>query len=152
MVDRISTNDLAQGRWKEIMQAFGVPANLLNGRRQACPFCGGDRASDRFRWTDYRKSGGYLCSQCGAGNGFQFLEKLYSWPFKETAKRIDDLLLGNWRISMDPASRPPIAEVSDVPKSVRDCALWLRKFHPDKLEGWLDLHEIEVRWWLSTQS
>ena len=38
-----------------------------------------------------------------------------------------------------------------VPKSLKDCALWLRAHQPDKLEGWLDGQDKEVRWWLETQ-
>ncbi len=148
MGDRISTGTVAMGRWKEIMQAFAVSATLLSGQHQPCPFCGG---KDRFRWTNFKEGGGYHCGQCGHGSGFKFLEKLYGWSFKETAAKIDELLAGNYRLSMDPSNRPPIMELSPIPKSVRDCALWLRKYHPDKLEEWLVKREIEVRWWLSTQ-
>ncbi len=159
--DRVMTKDVARGRWDMILPALGVPKRLLNKIGQPCPFCGG---KDRFQWKDYQSNGGFICRQCGNGDGFELLKRFNKWTFQETARRIDDLLHNDYRISLDPKGfaracieadeagnkRPLTSEVS-IPKSVRDCALWIRKFHPDRLEAWLDRHDIEVRWWLETQ-
>lgn len=146
-MDRIKTSEVARGRWPQILAALGVPPKALNGRNQPCLFCGG---KDRARFTNWKDEGYYLCSQCGSVNGFRFLMKLHGWDFQQTAARIDELLATNWRVSMSPSNAPREMEIR-IPKSVRDCALWLRKYHPDKLEGWLEARDIEVRWWLESQ-
>ncbi len=83
-----STALLAKGRWFEILSALGIPEKVLNKRHQPCPMCGG---KDRFRWTNYHDDGMYICSQCGAGNGFQLLMKFHGWTFARTAAEIDTL-------------------------------------------------------------
>jgi phage/plasmid primase-like uncharacterized protein len=145
--DRIKTAEVARGRWTQILASLGVPPKVLNGRNQPCIFCGG---RDRARFTNWKDDGYYLCNQCGSVNGFHLLMKLHGWTFSETAVKIDDLLANNWRVSMSPSNAPREIEIR-IPKSVRDCALWLKKFHPEKLESWLERRDIEVRWWLETQ-
>lgn len=147
MRDQISTNDIARGRWKEILLGLGIPGKLLDQRHQPCPFCGG---KDRFRWTNFDDRGMFICNQCGSGDGFKLLMQFHGWTFPQAAKRIDDLLRGDALVSMHPRNRPKPEEVR-IPKSVRDCALWLRRYHPDKLEAFLDRHYPEVRWWLEQQ-
>lgn len=147
MGDRIQTRDLARGRWTEILQTLGIPAKALNGRNQPCLFCGG---RDRARYTNYRDEGGYLCNQCGFRNGFKLLMDFHKWTFKQAATEIDKLLTNNYRVSMSSTNRPSDQEIK-IPKSVRDCALWLRKNRPAELEQWLDRHEPEVRWWLERE-
>lgn len=147
MGDRIKTVELARGRWPQILPAMGVPPKVLNGRNQPCVFCGG---KDRARFTNWRDDGWYLCNQCGNYSGIQFLMKLRGWTFKQTVDEIDRLLRTNWRMSMAPSNAPREIEIR-IPKSVRDCALWLRKRYPEKLEAWLSERDIEVRWWLEAQ-
>jgi hypothetical protein len=86
---RVETRGLARGRWKDALLAIGVPEQLLNKRQQPCPFCGG---RDRFQWKDYQGSGGFICRQCGNGDGFALLMKLYGWSFKEAAARVDEVM------------------------------------------------------------
>lgn len=152
-MDRIKTSDLARGRWPQILRALGVPAKVLNGRNQPCVFCGG---KDRARFTDAYDRGVYFCNQCGTYSGFKFLMKLRGWTFKQTADVIDRVLGTNSMVSMSKETweqmRVDDAWEHKVHKSTRDCALWLRKYHPEKLEAWLESHHPEVRWWLETQS
>lgn len=148
MGDRLTTKVLAKGRWNEIFKALGVPAKIINGKPQPCPFCGG---RDRFQWKNYEGTGGFICRHCGNGDGFELLKRLHGWTFREAAKQVDAVLGHNWRVSMSPENRPPFNEIDTPPKSVRDCALWLRKHHPDRLEAWLADREVEVRWWLQGQ-
>ena len=79
-----------QHRWQDILTNFGVPENLLTKRHQACPFC--QAGKDRFRWTDHMGSGGFICSQCGSGDGFDFLEKFTGKSFKEIAGEIRKII------------------------------------------------------------
>jgi putative DNA primase/helicase len=81
----------AQGRWREILPALGVPLKVLNGKHQPCPSCGG---KDRFRFDDKRGDGDYFCSHCGAGKGFKLLQLLKGWDFKKAADEVD-AIIGN---------------------------------------------------------
>jgi len=146
-MDRVRTVDLARGRWPAILAALGVPAKVLNGKHQPCIFCGG---KDRARFTNWKDDGYYLCNQCGSLSGIHFLMKFWQCPFAEAARRVDELLRGNWRVSMHPSNAPRELEIR-IPKSVRDCALWLKRYHPAKLDQWLADRDIEVRWWLESQ-
>lgn len=145
MRDRLSTSVLAKGRWPRILRALGVPPKALSGRHGPCLFCGG---KDRARFTDYKETGSYFCNQCGNYPGFQLLMKLHGWTFKQAADEIDKLLVGSAYVSTSHREAFAADEVR-VPRSTQQCALWLRKYHPERLEGWLDLHSPEVRWWLA---
>ena len=178
-MDQIKTSDIARGRWPQILRAFGVPAKLLNGRKQPCPFCGG---KDRFRFTDFKGTGTFFCNQCGTYPGFKFLEKYKGWDFKQAANEIDKLLANSSYVSaypphrdqmvMPPTRSPELAILMDetIPfddalqmvsdlqwkrqtetKSVRDATLWLQKYVPERLEAWLDAHPPELRVWLGKQ-
>ncbi|XXQ68400.1 toprim domain-containing protein [Neisseriaceae bacterium B1] len=60
-------------RWQEIHAALGIPRHLLDTRKhQTCLACGG---KDRYRYTDYQGSGGFICNQCTlqGGSGFDLL-------------------------------------------------------------------------------
>lgn len=83
------TAELAKGRWREILLALEVSKKLLNKLQQPCPFCGG---KDRFQWKDYGGTGGYICRQCGNGDGFELLKKLKGWDYRKAAAAIDDVL------------------------------------------------------------
>lgn len=54
---------VAHGRWPEILQAAGMPADALDSRRgRPCPRCGG---KDRFSpMADLRERGAVLCRHC----------------------------------------------------------------------------------------
>lgn len=143
----MKTSELARGRWPQILASLGVPPKVLNGQHQPCVFCQG---TDRARFTNWKDEGYYFCNQCGSVNGFQFLMKFHNWTWKETAEKIDELIRTNWRVSMQPSNAPREMEIR-IPKSVRDCAAWLKKYHPERLEPWLEDHDVEVRWWLESQ-
>ena len=113
--------------------------------------------------------------------GFKFLQKFKGWTFRRVADEIDELLGSNAYISAYPPHReqmtlPPTKSpelaillddtipfdrameiISDMQfyrndtKSLRDCALWLRKYHPERLQPWLEKHPPELRHWLETQ-
>lgn len=87
MAEKIT--ERAKGRWKEILLALGVPSKVLNGKNQPCPFCGG---TDRFRFTNYEGRGGFICSQCQGGSGFEFLMRLKGWDFKAAAIEIEGII------------------------------------------------------------
>ena len=82
----------AQGRWPEIHAALGIPTHLLNTRKhQPCPRCGG---RDRYRYTDYQGTGGYICNQCTpeGGSGFDLLMLIFGYDFTEALQQVAALL------------------------------------------------------------
>jgi len=78
--------DRAHGRWPGILAAIGVPAKSLRNRHGPCPICGG---KDRFRFDDKGGNGTWICNQCGAGNGVQFVQKYLGKDFKGAADEIE---------------------------------------------------------------
>ena len=97
-----ATIEAAEGRWREILPALGVPLKVLNGKHQPCPSCGG---KDRFRFTDVRGHGDYFCSQCGSGKGLQLLCLLNGWDFKRAMTEVD-AIIGNLPTFRSSAAKP----------------------------------------------
>lgn len=86
----IKAEDIAYGRWAEILAAAGVDSSFLrNGKQCPCPFCGG---TDRYRWTE--KNGGlYICNHCTVGkykSGFDLLMRHLGITFQDAAKHVRD--------------------------------------------------------------
>ena len=79
----------ALGRWQDILSSLGVQASVLNGKQQPCPFCGG---TDRFIWDNRAGKGTFLCRQCGAGDGVEFVKRFKSIGFKEAATLVESKL------------------------------------------------------------
>ncbi|MCP4306587.1 MAG: P4 alpha zinc-binding domain protein [bacterium] len=84
----VPLRDICQGRWQAILPAVGVSPNHLTGKHGPCPICGG---RDRFRFDDKDGRGTWICSQCGAGDGFKLAMDVNGWDFKEVASRIEPL-------------------------------------------------------------
>lgn len=68
-----------------IFPAAGISFTKAAHQHQACPMCGG---SDRFRCDDKRGEGSWICSQCGAGNGFTLVKEFTGLDAYETNKLI----------------------------------------------------------------
>ncbi len=71
MIDFAQIKADAIGRWPGIYEKFGI--DVGNGKHKSCPVCGG---KDRFRFDDMDGRGTALCSQCGSGEGFQWLQRV----------------------------------------------------------------------------
>jgi len=88
MSDR--AEELAYGRWPEILQRAGMADTFFNGRHGPCPFCGG---SDRYRWSN-KYGGVWLCTMCpeSAGSwadGFKMLMKHVGYRcFRDAADHV----------------------------------------------------------------
>lgn len=89
MTSTHSTIDKAQGRWREILPAFGIETRFLVNKHGPCPICGG---KDRFRFDDRDGSGSYYCNQCGPGPGLMLIRKLKNWDFKTAADAVDQII------------------------------------------------------------
>src|SRR5690606_14311937 len=77
------------GRWRDILEALGVPAEFLTRRNGPCPHCGG---KDRWRFTDHNQAGGWWCNHCGTGDGFDLLQQFHGWDFKTAAQEVEKML------------------------------------------------------------
>jgi putative DNA primase/helicase len=71
--------------WLHVLADLGVDQQYLRKKHGPCPVCGG---TDRYRFTNYRARGDYICNQCGAGDGFTLLRKLKGWNFKEALQQV----------------------------------------------------------------
>lgn len=87
----MKTSERARGKWRGILMALGVESKLLDGKHGPCPFCEG---RDRFRWDNKNGNGSFICSQCGAGDGIEFLKRLKGWDFREAASQVDGIVGG----------------------------------------------------------
>ena len=68
-----------------IFPAAGITFSKPAHQHQSCPMCAGN---DRFRCDDKRGEGTWICSQCGAGNGFMLVEQYTGLDVYETNKLI----------------------------------------------------------------
>lgn len=101
------TADAARGKWRGILMSLGIDQRFLTGKHGPCPMCEG---RDRFRWDNQDGGGGFICSQCGAGNGFDLIMRLKGWDFAETAREVDRVV-GN--VKAEPI-KPPIDQAARV--------------------------------------
>lgn len=62
----------ANGKWIDtIYPAVGIQFDKAPKQHQPCPVCGG---TDRFRCDNKKGDGTWICSNCGAGDGFKLVE------------------------------------------------------------------------------
>lgn len=88
MLDKTSIAERYKHRWKGILPSFGLPAERLKAKHGSCPFCGG---RDRFRFTDFRGHGDFICNQCGSGDGVDFVMRMTGLSCREALTRIEEV-------------------------------------------------------------
>ena len=93
------------GRWIDVLSALGVDHKFLVNKHGECPFCGG---RDRYRFDNKEGNGTYYCNQCGAGDGFKFLNKMFDWDFKKSVNEIRQII-GDCRRVIMPKKNPRVA-------------------------------------------
>jgi putative DNA primase/helicase len=79
----------ATGRWHSIFNQVGVDAKYLVNKHGPCPLCGG---RDRFRFDNKKQQGEWICSNCGAGDGFGLISKVKNIPIREAFKLVEPLI------------------------------------------------------------
>lgn len=88
--------DLAFGRWPDILMARGLDASFFNGKAGPCPFCGG---RDRYRWNQRKFGGVWVCNSCTDdkySNGFQMLMRHMGYHnFREAADDVREFFGSN---------------------------------------------------------
>lgn len=127
---RYRLNDVkaaARGRWPEILQALGVAAALTNTQKhQPCPACGG---RDRFRFTNHKQDGRFICNHCtpDGGSGFDLLMLVYGYTFAEAVQAVAVVVgLSGGTVAPMVAKVPPKpdCQTEDASKAARLAALW----------------------------
>lgn len=102
--------------WPSVLVQLGIPETALRNKHGPCPACGG---KDRFRFDhEKRGRGSYICSQCGSGDGFKLLERVYGWAFSEARKRVIEvagLSEGGSRPWTAPVTRNQPADAIAIP-------------------------------------
>jgi putative DNA primase/helicase len=75
------------GKWPGIFRHFGI--RVGNGNHGPCPVCGG---RDRFRFDDRGGKGTWICNQCGAGNGWELLRRVFNCSFEEALEKVQPIV------------------------------------------------------------
>ncbi len=82
-IDADDLKQLCHGKWTGIYEYFNVDVGFK--KNKPCPACGG---TDRFWYDDREGQGLYFCRNCGAGDGFSLLMKVFNWDFPECLEQI----------------------------------------------------------------
>jgi len=86
---RLDIHKEANGKWHSILANYGLNDKQLSKKHTSCPICGG---KDRFRLTDYKGNGEWICNQCGNGNGIDLIMRLDSIDFKQAIEIVKPLI------------------------------------------------------------
>lgn len=93
----------AHGRWlTTIFPAVGIHFEKQPNKHQPCPMCGG---KDRFRCDNKQGKGTWLCSHCGAGDGFQLVSLYTNREGYELMEMIGGILGVSAKSSITPEQR-----------------------------------------------
>lgn len=103
--------------WPSVLERLGIPRAALTGKHGPCPACGG---KDRFRYTNYLGRGGYICSQCGAGDGFTLLMKVHRWDFRTAMREVAGA--AGVRSSIETTVPPTARSASQLPTQAAEVA------------------------------
>lgn len=99
----------ANGQWQNILSSLGVEVPL--NTHTACPNCGG---KDRFRFDDKDGNGTFICSQCGAGDGLDLIQRIFGGSVTEAAQEVASI------IGIDTRSDNPPTYSSDEVKAQQE--------------------------------
>lgn len=116
-IDKIKQASI--GKWYGIYEYFGI--DVGDGNHKPCPACGGD---DRFRCDNKDGRGGYICGQCGAGDGFSLVQKVTGMQFIEICKKVAEIV---GEVDPDPKAT---RKKTDPKKALN--SVWLKS---EKLSG-----------------
>ena len=137
----MKTADAARGKWRGILAHFGIDESFLRDKHGPCPLCGG---ADRFRFDDKDGTGSYICSQCGAGQGFSLLMAVKGWDFKTAAAEVDRIV-GNVE-QKEIRDRPdPLPRINRTTRALRPISDDVREYLSNRnLKPCKGLHSAEI--------
>lgn len=73
--------------WRSVLLAHGIAEQFLRDKHGPCPACGG---KDRFRF-DNKGRGTFICSRCGAGDGFKLVMLVSGINFSDAKRAVMSL-------------------------------------------------------------
>lgn len=90
---RNSDVDLDTVDWPDALVKLGIAAEYLSKKHGPCPIqgCKGKRS---FRFDNRGGMGGWICTHCGAGNGFTLAKRVLGISDREVFDRLRDALGG----------------------------------------------------------
>lgn len=121
MLNKDDIINAVAGMWPEAIQAISnLDGRYFSGKHTDCPVC--QDGKDRFRFDDSNPdtgrrdgSGGYICSQCGAGSGIKLLMGVSGMNFGETLRALNDWL-GGVSVERRSAVRAEVSQKSQQEK------------------------------------
>jgi putative DNA primase/helicase len=78
------------GKWYGVLTALGIDSKYLQNKHGPCPICA--EGTDRYRFDDKDGRGTYFCNNCGAGDGFELLQKVHGWTFTDCLDAIRPII------------------------------------------------------------
>ena len=78
------------GKWYGVLSNLGIDRQYLQNKHGPCPIC--LEGVDRFRFDDKDGRGTYFCNNCGAGDGFELLQKVHGWSFTDCLDAIRPII------------------------------------------------------------
>lgn len=107
---RPDAEELADGKWDDVLAAAGFPSAMLHRRHQPCPTCGG---KDRFKFYNL-KSGKNWCNVCGmSSSGMNVLMSHLGVSFIEACNWIREHF--DYGTAAAVAPRPPSSTKDEEP-------------------------------------
>jgi len=90
MVDFNTIKQDAIGKWPGIYLSFGI--DVGDGRPTGCPICGPGNNNHRFRMDNKNGTGSWICTQCGAGDGWKLIQKVLNIDFKTAIEEVSKII------------------------------------------------------------
>ena len=116
-LDAHSVKQAAQGQWVAIYAAANIDIAAIN-KHQPCPICGGTKP---FRCDDKDGRGSWICTHCGAGDGFSLLQKVHNWSFPQALEFVAGVIgLSSFGSSLDKLTLKPPAKMKTTPTYTPD--------------------------------
>lgn len=110
----------SRGKWRGILQHYGISKDFLQKKHGPCPVCGG---KDRFIFDDKEGRGTFYCNSCGAGTGAQLLCLFKGWSMSETMQNVNKVVG-----SMEKSAAPQ--QMTDEQKRKAMNELWQSSAEP----------------------
>ena len=90
-LDKDAVKAAARGNWSWILHNLNVRQECLKNSKGPCPVsaCEGKKS---FRFDDKKGDGTFICTHCGAGDGFKLAMLVNRWPFYEALKAVAGIL------------------------------------------------------------
>jgi putative DNA primase/helicase len=72
--------------WPAVLAQLGIAETALRLKKAGpCPSCGG---TDRYTFDNRHERGDFFCRGCGAGDGFQLLQRVHGWSFPQALRQV----------------------------------------------------------------